>query len=222
MDPIREWFEPWDVNRRLRELSDALTTDVLIEAVTRAQAAWAACTRHHPRSFAGIASWAEGIRTLRDQLTPFNWSSEDDRGQPRAVDPEGILAITVLSGDEITGKVGQGQPRTKTGHGPATIEFVDTNAYLWPQWESEARASLERERILEKNTWVLLMYRDTKLGQVRCELSHPTGMDGENRIISWSERIILPPVEFEPIPENVTMNEGPDDGEITIDIKRRA
>jgi hypothetical protein len=173
--------------------------------------------------FPGIASWAEGIRTIRDLLTPFSWNSEDNRGQPLAVNPEGTLAITVLSGDEVTGKVGQGQPRTSAGHGPATVEFVDANTWLWPELEADAKARRELERSRAKNTWVLLMHRDVGLGQVRCELSHPTGMDQDKRIVSWSERIILAPVEFEPTPETLAIDEGgPDDGEITIDIKRRA
>ena len=112
MDPIRIWTEPWDVNRRLQELDKGLTQDVLREAVTRAHAAWAACTPHHPRAYAGISSWAEGMRSLRDLLIPRDWSSRDNRGQPLAVNSFGTLAITVLSGDETTGKVGQGQPRT--------------------------------------------------------------------------------------------------------------
>lgn len=222
MDPIRIVTEPWDVDRRLAELADGLTQEVLKEAVRRAQAAWAACTPHHPRVYAGITNWAEGIRALRDLLVPVAWTSEENRGQPFVVDPSGALAITVLSGDANTGKVGEGQPRTSAGHGPATVEFVDQNAFLWPHMEAERLEKQAKQRKLAKNTWVLLLHRDKSLGQVRCELSHATGVDPENRIISWSERIILPPVDFEPTPENIRNAEGPDDGEITIDIQRRA
>jgi hypothetical protein len=221
MDPLRVWTEPWDVDRKLAALAEGLTQEILRETVRRAHAGWATCTPHHPRGYAGITRWAEGIRALRDQLVPEGWSSEDDRGQPLTVDASGSLAITVLSGDEITGKVEQGQPRTSAGHGPATVEFVDQNAFLFPQMEAEARAKQEQQLRRAKNTWVLLLHRDGKLGQVRCELSLPTAMGVEGRIVTWSERIILPPVEFEPTPDSVMSSGGPDDGEITIDIKRR-
>lgn len=220
MDPISIWEEPWDVNRRLNELG--LTEDVLRQSIMRAQAAWAQCTPHHPRPFAAIVTWGEGMCALRDLLIPRGWSCADDRGLPLAVNPQGTLAITIQSGDENTGRVGQGQPRTSSGHGPATIDFVQQNAYLFPDMEAEARARFEQERQRAKNTWVLLLKRDSVLGQVRCELSHPTAMDEENRIVGWSERIILPPVEFDPTPDIAADDGGPDDGEITIDIKRRA
>src|SRR5580698_10677865 len=96
------WTEPWDVNRRLAEIGKGLDQDVLRYAAERAQAAWAACTPHHPRCFLGIARWAEGNRGLRDKLILHSWQIDDNRGQPLVVSPDGQSAITVLSGDENT------------------------------------------------------------------------------------------------------------------------
>jgi hypothetical protein len=211
------WKEPWDVDRRLAELGQTRTA--LRTAVERAQAAWAACTPNYPRNFPGIASWANAICALRDLGAPDGWLGVDDLGQPLCV--KGDVALTAASGDENTGRTTGPQPQTKSSKGPVMAKAIDRNAYLFPQMQQDADEEIARQVARAKNTWVLLMYRDEVVGEVRCELSRPIRMDQDRHIDEWSERIILDPVEFEVTESGNAEGGGEDGGEISIEIRRR-
>jgi hypothetical protein len=213
-------FEPWDVNRRLTELGEGLTVAVLGQTVERAHAAYAACTPHHPRNFAPITRWGNGIAALRDLLVPL-WESMDRDGQPLIVSPAGT-AITISGANAHTGRKGDIQPRTSS-KGTVTVEAVARNGYLFPYMEAEAEAKAKKDEAIARNTWFLLIHLDRFIGQVRSELSHPTKLDDMRRVIEWSERIILPPFDIDPTIDSSSLSdESPDDGDITIEIKRRA
>jgi hypothetical protein len=210
--------EPWDVNRRLAEMG--LTEDILARAGQKGLSAWASCTGNHPLNYPGIASWAEAIRSLGEDLAVDGWSRVDISGQPLIMNRDGSIALTVASGDENTGKNGSLPPRTKASKGPRTVEAVEANAYLFPYMEEDRIAQIERVR--NRRTWLLLMYRDLVSGELRCELSCPITMDVDRHIDGWSERIILKPVEFDGEADVKGYDEGrPDDGEITVEIRRR-
>lgn len=213
------WFEPWDVNRRLEELGKGLTPAKLKEAVERAHAAYAACTPHHPRNFAPISRWGNGIAALRDLLVP-EWESLERDGQPLVVSPAGT-AITISGANTHTGRKDEVQPRTNS-KGIVTIEAVEKNKCLFPDMEAEARARDEMDAAIARNTWFLLIHLDRSIGQVRSELSRPTKLDNLRRIIEWSERILLSPFDIDPtVGSGLSSEDGPEDGDITIEIKRR-
>lgn len=215
------WFEPWDVNRRLAELGEGLTPALLREAVERAHAAYAACTLHHPVNFAPISRWGNGIAAIRDLLVPVGWESLDRDGQPLVVSLAGT-AITISGADAQTGQKGDAQPRTSS-KGSVTIEAVARNKYLFEDMEAEAKEKDEKDEVIARNTWFLLIHLDRSISQVRFELSHPTKLDDARRIIEWSERIILPAFDIEPVIDSGLRDDsGPENGDITIEIKRRA
>jgi len=217
------------------EVADALAklvvpASALIHAVETAYFGFARCTPHHPRNYPGIASWADGVRGLADKLKTEGWQLITVKGQPRVVNDDGSMAITVATGDENTGQDGTQEPRTKSGKGRTTVESVFLNGFLFPQMEQDAE---ERIRLMQvRNLWVLLLYRNMTAGKVYFELSRPITMEHKvgktrkQRIIGWSERIILPPVEVEPIANATTRNEIQETDakspEITVEIKRRA
>jgi hypothetical protein len=216
------WSEPWEVDRRLSELGEGLSRELLRELIMRAQAAYAASTPHHPRNFASISRWGNGIASMRDLLVPFAWVAVDRSGQPLILNPAGNLAITISGADEYAGRDGDRQPRS-TAKGAVTIRAVERNAMLFADWEKEARAEDEAAEIVARNTWFLLMHLDKSAHQLRAELSHPTGLDIDRRISRWSERILLSPLDIDPtISDSLVDDEGPDDGDVTIEFKRRA
>lgn len=221
-------YETPDVADGLAKLS--VPASALHHAVESAHFGYARCTAHHPRNYPGIASWADGIRGLADDLKPKGWDLVTVKGQPRVVRDDGSMSITVASGDKNTGRNGTAQPRTKSGKGKTTVESVFRNGFLFPQMERDAE---ERIRQMQAhNLWVLLLYRDLVVGKVYCELSRPITMEQKvgrtrkQRIIGWSERIILLPVDFEPTVNATTANEIQETDakspEITVEIKRRA
>lgn len=220
-EALRIFTEPWDVKRRLRELG--LTVEILINAVERSFASWAACTPNDPLNFPAIAGWAAAIRSLGDDLAPKGWMRVEDVGQPLIVNANQTIALTVASCDENTGRVDEFQPRTKASKGPRTLEKVQNNAYLFPEMEEDRDARIQAAISRSTNTWMLLIHRDRLAGEVRCELSRPIALDPERHIDTWSERIILKPVDFErtyrALPDDG--RGGTDAGEIQIEIKRR-
>jgi hypothetical protein len=216
------WLEPWDVDRRLAELGKGLTRALIAEVVARATAAYMACTPFHPRNFAPISRWGNGIAAMRELLVPRDWIPADRDGQPLIVSPDEALAITISSADKQTGKDTDGiQPRT-SAKGAVTVNAVEINGFLFAEMEADAMQKARSEARFVKNTWFLLMHFDRFTGQVRSELSLPSEIDDERRIVGWWERILLEPFEFDTTPLNAAGDdEGPDDGDITIEIKRR-
>jgi hypothetical protein len=216
------WSEPWDVDKRLAELGKGLTRPLLAEVVARATAAYMACTPFHPRNFAPISRWGNGVAAIRERLVPFAWTLADRDGQPLIVNPGETLAITISGADKQTGKnTDDLQPRTPT-KGTITVDAVERNGFLFAEMEADAMQKAREEARFIKNTWFLLLHFDRVTGQVRSELSLPSKIDDERRIVGWWERILLEPFEFDTTPLNASGDEGPDDGDISIEIKRRA
>jgi hypothetical protein len=84
-------------------------------------------------------------------------------------------------------------------------------------------ARIESINVRRVNTWMLLIHYDKVLEQVRSELSRPVEADPEGHIVGWSERVILPPFDIQPIYEALPDDgSNSDGGDIDIDIKRRA
>jgi hypothetical protein len=217
------WSEPWDVDKRLAELGQGLTRSLLSEVVRRATAAFMACTPFHPRNFAPISRWGNGIAAFRELLVPYAWTSVDRDGQPLVVNPDETLAITITGADKQTGKKSDDdriQPRT-SAKGQITVDAVEINGFLFADMEADAMQKARSEARFVKNTWFLLLHMDRVTGQVHSELSLPSKLDEERRIIRWFERILLEPFEVDTTPLNAANDEGPDDGDITIEIKRR-
>jgi hypothetical protein len=190
-------------------------------AVERSQSAWAACTPNYPRNFPGIAGWAAAVCGLGDELAPTGWRRVEDCGQPLIV--KGDIALTAASGDENTGRTAESQPLdTKASKGPVTVEAINRNTYLFPLMQQDADEKVAQRVARAQNTWVLLMHRDEIAGEVRCELSRPITMDQDRHIDGWSERIILPPIDFEGLEVGKMEDDGGSDGgEISIEIRRR-
>ena len=221
MGALRQiWTEPDEVDARLKSLG--LERALLLEAGRRGLAAFAACTPHHPRNFPALASWAETMRGLRDQLAviPYRWMSIEENGQPQVHNPAGTIALTVAGGDKNTGRVGDAEPKTSSSKGFTTSRAMALNAYLFPEMEED-----EREKIIRvKNcqTWFLLGHRDRVAGELRLELSMPISMSEDRHIDGWRERILLPATSFDAallqgIPdEPLDLTE-----EVQIDLRRR-
>jgi hypothetical protein len=205
-----------NAHQRLEQLG--LSALPLLEATRRGLAAAAACTPNHPRIMPGLSAWSETVCGLREELAPEGWVRLDEGNLPWTVNAEGSIAIAVATGDEDTGRE-QGSPCTKSKKGPRVAEAVEANQLeLFP-----TGVRLPATTPPGRTTWLLLIHRDARAGELRVELSRPVNMSEDNRVDGWSERIILDSTPFDrdldlkPLSPNSPS--GPD---IEVEIKRRA
>ena len=216
--PESIYVESWDVNRRLAELG--IKEDDLLQAAERGFTAWASCTANHPPAIPGLFAWGETVCALRERLIPLGWERKDEQNWPLVVNRDGNIALSVATGNEDTGRKDK-DPVTASAKGPRTISAIvaNQNLPLFP----EMLPSAESLKAKGRATWLLLVYRDTDAREMRCELSRPIGMDSEDRVDGWAERIILSPRPFDGIEDSlVGGGNGPQSPEITLEIKRRA
>lgn len=217
------YSKPTDIQAVLAEMG--LTEQILSDSARAGHEAAAGATRHHPKSYAGYIAWSETMKALRDFLAvnPHKWEIDDIKGQPLVVNPKGTIVLTVASGDEATGRPGNTRPKTKSTKGPVTLNAVASNrGWLFPELELDELVRINASK--QRETWFLLICRDDKKQETRCELSCPILTDSRGRISDWSKRIILPSIPYSDKPK--AQSRKPDDsnqsGEVTVTIQRKA
>lgn len=211
------YHESLDIEQRLSALG--LSEEPLRDVIRRGYLAFTNCTANHPRAIPGIWAWAETVRALREYVLPMGWRRCEDNNYSTVIAPSGRRAIAVATGDEGTGRIAA-TPSTKTPKGPSTIDAIECNqlqfAFMEPETPriaDQAASEDEDERV----TWILLVHRTG--GEVRCELSLPSSIDGEGRINGWRERIVLSPV---PLDDDLVDVKHPVQPDIMVDVQRRA
>jgi len=210
--------EQWEASNKLNQLD--LEESVLLQAAQAGLSAWAECTENHPPSSPGYFAWAETVRTLRELLFPLGWKRLNEGNLPLAVNEAGDLAISVQTGNDNTGRK-DAQPRTSSVKGPRTAGVIQTNlqALLFPDMALPSKESLD---VPGRTTWILLIHRDLKTTELRCELSRPISMSEDGHVDSWAERIILTATPFDSNPMS-GIDGNPSGGstpEITVAIKK--
>lgn len=215
MEPsLKVHNEVFDVHSRLQQLG--LKVPDLLDAVRAAQHGRAACTELDPPIYSALSLWAHGVRRLRQRLLPLKWSMSNEGGYCTVVSPDAAHAIAVASGDVNTGKA-YASPTTLSAKGPRTQDAISANQLSLDLRLPDASEVDVAEEQCE--TWLLLIYVDSDVGEIRSELALPSGQDDMGRVTTWAERIILPSVDFQTDPFDSSIDDLPD---INIDIKRRA
>ena len=169
-----------------------LTTELIGQALRRADAESDTCTALDPPILEGLLRWARATRFLREALIPAGWSQDNPRNLARTIHPSGEFAIVLATGDEWTGRAEyQAGPRHARGY--ATEQAIYTNGQLafdfGPLTHVVAPAQFSGAGDLR--TWFLLFHAEQDV--FRLELSLPEAFDGR-RITRWTERILLPAV----------------------------
>lgn len=202
-EPARNFEQPHDRNARLYALGldEAIVEAIVLHGLVARQA----CSPFSPPSYPGTVQWAETVIGSRQFLVPKNWTPDDSHGFPRVVSPDGKIAIFVATGDERTG-IATAEPRTKYSKGPETTAAVAMNEQL----SFQLGGSLAAEAPMQRETWAALL--TTNAYEMRYELSCPKGQDSKGRVVSWSDRIIFPPVEIDGLPGRDDDHRDDDDG----------
>jgi len=213
------YSDPNDRRTRLAELG--LAAEMLVQAVQRGHSAWANCTLNHPRLFPGISAWAEAVNALRELLIPLGWNRSDEGNLPFTVNEAGNVALCVSTGDEATGRVDE-SPCTKSSKGPRTANAVAVNQRQLTLFGDIRLQPEDLANVNGRMTWLLLMHRDLRAREVRCELSRPVNMNEDGRVDGWAERIILPVTPIDGDTVEIPDSEISQTPNIVVNVTRRA
>lgn len=187
-DLAHTYAQPHERASRLHELG--LREEWILEAVRIGLAARKGVTAFHPPIYGGVSQWAETHRGLREQSVPVGWEANDRGNFSTVISPDGRVAVTVATGTDRTGMSGLPEPMTKYPRGPMTHAAIERNVQLTiPGFDAGTDDDVSH---VVPETWYLLIH--TRHDEVRFELSCPRRVDDQGRIDSWSERIIIPPL----------------------------
>lgn len=208
-----ELVEPFDEQPRLQELFGLSSSD-LQDVIAQGFLGRTGCTSHHPKTYPGLAQWADTVRALRDKTVPLGWTTTDDNNFPLSIHPSKTQSIAVQTGDRDTGITG-GNPANRAAKGTNTEEAVAINQRQLTLFDNlpDSRPSSEGGAIM----WVLLYH--VAPNEIRYELSLPMQMVG-GKISSWQERIVFPAIQIDltDISLGDTNDHGP---ELEVPIQRR-
>lgn len=161
-------------------LHDAMTPG-LIQASTRTSLAL--------NSTPGTDLYHTGLEQLSILLLPLGWKRIWIRRQPRILHPDGLLAITLSAAIGIDAQHPGTEPITGK-KGLSTTQSLDM-----PYPDMEALFSLsDTEQHTEAPLWFLLHERHE--AKLKLELSRPQVQDKSGRVVGWSERIPIRPIDL--------------------------
>lgn len=202
--------DPSHIELALNQLFDLALADVKGVAESSYRA-FVGVSSLHPKGFNGTSAWADGSAHLRSVMIAKGWYAEDPNNQPRVVSRDKKLAITVSSGNEYTGIEGR-LPETRNIKGSQTASSVTFNSrqgILFPVELPEDQMVVPM-RPNEQALWMFLYYIDFDNAELRYELSLPTAMAENGKVIGWSQRIIFPPLSFSPEVDEHSIDDMPD------------
>ncbi len=144
----------------------------------------------------------------------MGWTRSDERNYALVLHPDGVIAINVATGDSGTGRP-DAVPSNKAPKGVSTADAISVN-----QQQLELDLPVPDVPDIRGDdgplTWFLLLHRAD--GEIRSELSLPSAMSPDGRIIRWQERIILSPIQLDTEIEI----EAPRGVDLDIEVKRKA
>ena len=185
----------------------------IISIISQGYAGRQNTTSNHPRTYPGLAQWADTVRALRDVTLAKGWSKSDANNFPLSLHPNGNIVVAVQTGDVETG-VRTGTPSNRAAKGKNTENAVYANEKQIGLFDGIPSLP-DQDQLLNQTTWVLLYY--VAPNEIRFELSLPSKIVG-GKIRQWSERLIFPPI-------TIDMPIGPigdDDGaEFEVPVERR-
>lgn len=197
----------YESDARLRELG--LTESILRQSVTRGVIERFNCSPHAPACYPGLTQWAYTYVGLMEDLGKRGWSIDNPHNLHTVVSPKGI-AVAVASGNGRTGRPGLPAPMTRYPKGAWIEELIVENNQL------SLLPTLETSPTQPFETWYLLVFVAGRA--VRFELSYPAGMGNDNRINSWSERIIPEdPISFDTV---IPRDDEPTPPDIDVPVER--
>lgn len=164
-----------------------------------------------PAVYRGSTIWGIGNAALREQLAPAGWKGVSDRNDEQAVHPEASIAVTVKSGDENTGLLGEVASQKSPAGQCITQAVLQNQQLLLPEIEAQQDAFLRL---------FLLIYTGSASG-IRAELSIPVALsDSGKRFTHAARRIMIPLDAADDF--DVLLPDAPDKPDDTFEIQLKS
>jgi hypothetical protein len=219
---------PWYPQRRIvpvdaaaaRIKDFAMTVDIIHHCIEVGDSArQRVAQERYPRTYPGVAMWAETLSEWRSQMLKRRVGYEIGRtsGYETLYSPDRGVAFTVVAGDSSTGIPGPRDPKLRRPKGIITARRVTRNRQRSPLMGVQlALIPKPAEKLAPDeacDTWFLIV-RPTD-SEIRIELSKPVIIDSERIVSGYDERIMFSPVSIsgavEPIDPDDLGDEGGDD-----------
>jgi hypothetical protein len=153
-----------------------LTVGELHNAIDAGEIDRDSCNFFNPPSDAGLRAYGTCVRVIRETLIPKGWELANSRHFCTTISPDKAMQIAVGSGDFATGNPLLA-PQTEHRKGDMMLAGVTVNQrQLSFPWGQDGQSGPSGPI-----TWVLLRHRDGQV--VRCELSIPTAMTLDDRVL---------------------------------------
>jgi hypothetical protein len=192
MSPRIVLHEPIDVAARLAELG--LSIEMLHEAVAMGQTARNSCTPNDPASSVGMSGWGRTVRGLRESGLRLGWERYTEDNIDGVINKTKSMVVTVATGDTATGRIGS-TPKTKYSKGANTQYAVQRNQLELPFFANVVPIKKGTTPAPKRLLWMLLYCQGEE--EIRCELSLPDSIGEDERVETWAERIVLPPLPLD-------------------------
>ena len=138
------------------------------------------------------------IRNFRDIMLNKGWCYNDSNNLNKSFPPDKSYTLIFSSGDENVGNKYK-IPTTKNSKGEATIRVLSLNRQL--KFQIDGYLPIKSDTESPSPYWFCLFHKNGN--KINVEISLAEGFDEKNRKINtWTERIILPEIEFNPNYEN--------------------
>lgn len=178
-----------DDERRLEEfgLSTQLIYSVLRPGLSRALNRTAMAMNSTP----GTDIYHDAMEQLNLRLKGSGWRLDYVDGQPRLVHPEGLMALTVASGEDVASPDRRLVPRTRRKGKATRAGLASPKVPTKSLFDTEDGDCLDDLNLTagEAPLW-LLVHERTERG-LNVELSRPAEMTRSGVVTDWDERIIL-------------------------------
>jgi hypothetical protein len=173
--------DPLSVDRRLERIGlrrEQVEQAVLISEYHRDQR-----TDNDAPGAQGWIAYTWCVRMIREILIPLGWERSNDQNRATVVSPDGKIAVSVVVGDEGTGRT-EMIPDVQTPKGRATAQAVGQQSLF----ENLHFNVNEIYGPTDRQTWFLMRRRTDDA--VFVEMSLPASM-ADGHVERWLERIVL-------------------------------
>ncbi|WP_152666736.1 hypothetical protein [Arthrobacter sp. YC-RL1] len=168
------------------------------------------------RSTPGTDIYHESMLQLHQILSPSGWRLVYVEQQPRLVHPDGLISLTIASGQNVAHPDRRRKPRTRRKGKSTRASLAAPNTQMPALFDIPATAITQypTSAVADSPLW-LLVHERTERG-LNLELSRPMDMTESGIVTDWKDRIII---DFLDLDGDLSVFDHPEDGSIDVAVQ---